>query len=208
MTAMKIAPHWHRDTRMTTDLRRALVTVARPNPVVAAWRWRYEIALLAGLAAYLALGIIAVGILPTMAGAVVMTLAVLCWPQARQFVLNSAWCVITAHRVRVGCVEAMIYSSRGKMPVILWTARQPFGERVLLLCRAGTNVSDFTASRAILTTACWAQDVAVLRDMHHPHLVTLDVIRRLPYHFNSEIESSHVTDPPDGASGWPDDEET
>ena len=29
---MKLVPHWHRDTRMTTDLRRALITVAPPNP--------------------------------------------------------------------------------------------------------------------------------------------------------------------------------
>jgi hypothetical protein len=39
---------------------------------------------------------------------------------------------LKAHRVRVGCAEAMIYSSRGKIPIVLWTAHQHFGERVLL----------------------------------------------------------------------------
>jgi len=201
-TAVKLVPHWHRDTRMTTDLRRALITVAPPTLLVAVWRWRYEIALLAGLAAILTVGIISVGILPTIALATVITLAVLVWPPVRQFVLNRAWCIITAHRVRVGCAEAMIYSSRGKIPIILWTTHQTFGERVLLWCRAGTSIDDFVTNRGILTSSCWAQDVAVLPDLHHPHLVTLDVIRRPPHNVTSGPEGSRATDPPDW-SAWP-----
>jgi hypothetical protein len=144
--------------------------------------------------------------LPTTAVATVITLAILGLPPTRQFVLNRAWCIITAHRVRVGCAEAMIYSSRGKIPIILWTAHQPFGERILLWCRAGTSIGDFVTSRAMLTSACWAQDIAVLPDLRHPHLVTLDVIRRPPYKVTSEPEGSHTTDPPDW-SAWPGDEE-
>jgi len=204
---MKLVPHWHRDTRMTTDLRRALVTVAPPNPLVATWRWRYEIALLTGLAAVLAVGIISAGIFPTIAVVTVITLAVLGLPPTRQFVLNRAWCIITPHRVRVGCTEAMIYSSRGKIPIIVWTVHQPFGERVLLWCRAGTSVDDFVTNRAILTAACWAQDVAVLPDVRRPHLVTLDVIRRPPYNIASELEGNRATDPPDW-SDWPSGEDT
>jgi hypothetical protein len=204
---MKLVPHWHRDTRMTTDLRRALITVAPPNLLVAAWRWRYEIALLAGLAAILVIGITSVGVLPTIAVVTVIPLAVLVWPLARQIVLDRAWCVITAHRVRVGCAEAMIYSSRGKIPIIIWTARQPFGERVLLWCRAGTSIDDFVTNRAVLTSACWAQDVAVLPDLRHLHLVTLDVIRRPPYNVISGPEGSRTTDPPDW-SEWPGGEDT
>ena len=204
-TAMKLVPHWHRDTRMTTDLRRALVTVAPPNPVVVAWRWRYEIALLAALAAGLTIAIISIGSWPTIGALTVTTVTVLCWPLARQLVVNRAWCVVTAHRVRVGCAEAMIYSSRGKIPIILWTSHQPFGERVLLWCRAGTSVDDFVTTRAILISACWAQDIAVLPDVHHPHLVTLDVIRRPPYKLTSRLEGNLATDPPGGPSTWPGD---
>jgi hypothetical protein len=131
---MKIAPHWHHDTRMTTDLRRALVIAAPANPIVATWRWRYEIALLMGLTAYLTLGITSAGVLPTIIVFVFIALTILCLPPTRQFALNHAWRIITPHRIRVGCAEAMIYSSRGKIPVILWTTRQPFGERALLLC--------------------------------------------------------------------------
>jgi hypothetical protein len=193
---------------MTADLRRALITVASPTLLVAAWRWRYEIAFPAGLAAILALGIISVGVFPTIAAVTVIALAVLIWPPARHLALNRAWCIITAHRVRVGCAEAMIYSSRGKVPIILWTAHQPFGERVLLWCRAGTSIDDFIANRTVLTTACWAQDVAVLPDTRHPHLVTLDVIRRLPpYSVISVPEDTSATDPPDW-SWQPGDEDT
>jgi hypothetical protein len=203
---MKIVPHWHRDTRMTTDLRRALVPVARPNPLVVAWRWRYELALTAGLIAGLVIPIISVGVLPTIVAVIFITLVLLLCPPARQFVLDRAWCVITTHRVRTGCAEAMIYSSRGKIPVILWTAHQPYGERVLLWCRAGTCVGDFTASRAMLTSACWAQDVAVLPDPRYPHLVTLDVIRRAPYNHTGLPDGDRVTEPPDW-SAWPGDDD-
>ena len=204
---MKLVPHWHRDTRMTTDLRRALITVARPTLLVAVWRWRYELALPTGLAIILTVGISSLGVLPTIAVVTVITLAVLLWPPARQFVLDRAWCVTTAHRVRVGCGEAMIYSSRGKIPIILWTAHQPFGERVLLWCRAGTSIDDFVTNRAILTSACWAQDVAILPDLRHPHLVTLDVIRRPPYNVASGPKGSRTTDPSDW-SAWPGGEDT
>ena len=171
------APHRYRDNRVPTDLRR-LISVAAPNLLVVAWRWRYEIALVAGLSAGLTAAIISFGAVPTIVAVIVITLTILCWPPARQFAADRAWCIITPHRVRAGCAEGLIYSSRGKIPIILWTSHQAFGERVLLWCRAGTSTDDFVSARAILTAACWAQDVAVFFDTHHTQLVTLDVIRR------------------------------
>jgi hypothetical protein len=193
---------WDRDDRVPIGVRRALGEVATPNLLVASWRWRWEIALLAGLATVLAAGITSAGVLPTIAVLTVIAVTVTGLPPTRRRVLNRAWCVITPHRVRVGCTEAMIYSSRGKIPVILWTAHQPFGERVLLWCRAGTSIDDFVTSRAILTSACWAQDIMVLHDIRRPNLATLNVIRRLSYGIPSELESNHATDPPDW-SPWP-----
>lgn len=207
VTDMRIGPHWHHDTRMTTDLRRALVTVASPNLLVAAWRWRYEIALLAGLAVGITLAVISIGLIPTIGTLIVITLVVSCWPTARQFVLDHAWRIITAHRVRVGCAEAMIYSSRGKIPIVLWTARQPFGERVLLMCRAGTYVDDFITNRPLLISTCWARDIVIIPDERRPHLVTLDVIRRPPYNLTGALERVRITDPPDRTYAWPDDED-
>jgi hypothetical protein len=188
---------WDRDDRIPIGLRRALGAVAAPNLLVAIWRWRWEIALLAGLAGILIAGTTSLGVLPSVAVVTVITLTVMSLPPTRGLVFDRAWCIITAHRVRVGCAEALIYSSRGKIPIILWTAHQPLGERVLLWCRAGTCIDDFIANRVILTSACWAQDVAVLPDIRYPHLVTLDVIRRPPYNTASEHDASRTTDPPD-----------
>jgi hypothetical protein len=99
-TAMRPAPHWYRDNRVPTDLRR-LLKVARPNPLVVAWRWRYELVLISGLAASLAAAIISFGALPTIAAAVAITLTIMCWPTARRFAADRAWCIITPHRVRL-----------------------------------------------------------------------------------------------------------
>ena len=171
------APHRYRDTRVPTDLRR-LIPVAMPNLLVVAWRWRYEIALVSGLAAGLAAAISSFGAVPTIIAVIVVALTILCWPPARRFAADRAWCIITPHRVRAGCVEGLIYSSRGKIPIILWTSHQAFGERVSLYCRAGTTADDFVSARTVLAAACWAQDVAIFVDPRHTQLVTLDVIRR------------------------------
>ena len=201
-TVVNRTRRWDRDDRVPIGIRRALGEVAIPNLLVASWRWRWEIALLTGVTAVLTAGIISVGVLPTIALVTVIALTVMGLPPTRQLVLNCAWCTITAHRVRVGCAEAMIYSSRGKIPVILRTTHQPFGERALLWCRAGTSVDDFITNLAILTSACWAQDITVLHDMRRPHLVTLDVVRRPPYGIPSDHGSNRATNPPNW-SPWP-----
>ena len=201
---MNPAPHWYRDTRSLKGFQRVLVTVAAPNPLVAAWRWRYEIALLSGLSAGLAAAIVFLGTVPTIVAVIVITLAILCWRRAQQFAVNRAWCIITPHRVRVGCAEGLIYSSRGKIPVILWTSSQVYGERVVLWCRAGANVDDFVSARAILAAACWAQDVAIFSDVRHAHLVTLDVIRRPPIPV-SDSDGRSSSDPSERPPSWPGD---
>jgi hypothetical protein len=87
-----------------------------------------------------------------------------------------AWCVITAHRVRTGCAQACIRSASGKLPVVLATVSRPYGQRVLLWCRAGTCADDFAMARGMLASACWASDVRVFQDDRHAQLVTIDVI--------------------------------
>jgi hypothetical protein len=196
------APHRYRDTRVPTDLRR-LISVAAPNLPVIAWRWRYEIILVSGLSAGLAAAIISFGAIPTIAALLVTALTILCWPPARRFAVNRAWCIITPHRVRAGCVEGLIYSSRGKIPIILWTSHRAFGERVLLYCRAGITADDFVTARTVLTAACWAQDVAVYVDVQHTQLLTLDVIRRRSDNFASDFEAYRSSDPTGGPPPWP-----
>jgi hypothetical protein len=201
------APPSYRDDRVPRDLRR-LLPLAAPNLLVVAWRWRYEIALVAGLSAGLTAAIISVGAVPIMAAVAVVALAIVCWPRARRFTLDRAWCIITPHRVRAGCAQGLIYSSEGKIPVILWTSHQPFGERVLLWCRAGTSADDFVSARAVLTAACWARDIAVFLDPHRTQLVTLDVIRRPLGDLTSDFEGHRTADPGGEPPVWPGGQDT
>lgn len=162
-------------------LQNALGTVAGGNPVVAAWRWRYELGLLGALVAvWAALGLLDDVLLVANVVGLLGALAAI-FPVVRRYLAARAWCVITPHRVRVGCVQAWIHSRYGKIPVILLTTRQPFGERVYLWCRAGTMASDFVEARELLAAACWADDVWVWRGERHAQLVCLDVIRHQPW---------------------------
>ena len=155
------------------------VTVARANPAVAAWRWRYELGLLSALViAFAGLGLVAGLVAIANTAGLLGTFAAL-FPALRRHLAARFWCVVTPHRVRAGCVHAWIHSRYGKLPVVLLTTRQPFGERVYLWCRAGTTASDFAAARELLASACWADDVRVWRGERHAQLVYLDVIRRL-----------------------------
>lgn len=155
-----------------------LGSVARPNPLVLAWRWRYELMLATGMpfGAILLAGILGATWALAVSGALIAVLAL--WPPARHRLVAWAWCVITPHRVRTGCAEAWIHSRQGRLPAVLLTTRQPFGERVHLWCRPGTSVQDFVSARAVLIAACWAQDIRVTCSLRHAQLVTLDVVRR------------------------------
>jgi hypothetical protein len=85
--------------------------------------------------------------------------------------------VVTAHRIRVGFVEAYVVSRRGKIPAIVWCAPAPFGERVWVWCRAGTSAEQIERGRTVIATACWAADVVVRSRDGSPHWVLLEVVR-------------------------------
>ena len=74
---------WDRDDRVPIGLRRALIAVAAPNLLVASWRWRYEMGLIAGLSISLAAAITSFGAVPTIIAIIVVVLTILCWPAAR-----------------------------------------------------------------------------------------------------------------------------
>lgn len=169
------------ETETVARLPTMLNTVARYSPLVWPWRWRYELGLCIGVT----LGVISLtwafgarGLAVAAAAAGALVGIIYLWPAARRYAVARAWCIITAHRVRVGCSQALICSRSGKLPIVLWTSRQPFGERVLVWCHAGVSADDFVSARTVLTAACWAQDVRVYVDTHHTQVVTLDVIRR------------------------------
>lgn len=198
-----------RSTRQAlAGLHYALGTVPPANPLVFGWRWRYEL-LGAGLpAALLLLGGVTV-MMSVLAAIAVLAGGALLWAPARGYLIARAWCIITPHRVRAGCVQAWIHSRRGKIPVILLTTRQPFGERVHLWCRAGTSALDFASAVPLLTAACWARDVRVTGNQRFAQFITLDVIRREPWDPPGDAARGRWTGhvpvwpaPPDGTDGW------
>jgi len=132
--------------------------------------------------------------------------AFLAWRPTREWLIARAWCVITPHRVRTGCVHAWVQTRDGRLPTVLYSAPTEFGERVVLWCRAGITAADFEGARDILRAACWASDVRVVVNDRHSHIVALEVIRRLPAGQPAEGDPvtpawPHLTDhaEPDGA---------
>jgi len=177
---MTMSVHRPRSTRQAhAGLEYALSAVAKPNPLVLAWRWRYE---LGGAVAITAVALVATAVIGwwTIAAAAGLAIAIAVIPESRRIAVARAWCVITQHRVRTGCAQAWIHSRTGRLPFIVLTTCEPFGERVRVWCRAGVSVADFDAARHLLASACWAQDVIVTSSAKHSQLVTLDVIRRSP----------------------------
>jgi hypothetical protein len=141
------------------------------------WRWRYELSfvLLApiGIAAFAR----AFGVWATTTTVIVMVGGLVLDAELRRSLVARLWCVITPHRLRVGCVEARIHSRRGRLPSVLLTHRVPDGERLLLRCPAGVSAEDFRSARPMLRAACWAKDIRVTAHRRHAQLVTIDVVR-------------------------------
>jgi hypothetical protein len=149
---------------------------ARPSFVVIGWRWRREIGVVVAtaLCVVVLLRVLGpewtIGTFSALAGVVSL-------PPCRGWLRRRAWCVITEHRVRTGCAQACIRSASGKLPVLLATVSRPYGQRVLLWCRAGTCADDFAIARGMLAAACWASEVRVFQDNRHAQLLALDVVR-------------------------------
>jgi hypothetical protein len=181
---MMLSPRRDSARGVRTALAYALGTVPRANPVVAAWRWRYELAASAVLAAvWIALDTVAAA---AVTGGVAAALALTaCSARGRRFLAARAWCIVTPHRIRTGCAQAWIHTRYGKLPIILWTRSRPSGERVYLWCRAGLSAADFSSASKLLAAACMAKDVTVSQHARYSHLIALDVIRReLPAEWN------------------------
>jgi len=166
------------ESLLVSDLERALRPVPRIRPAGLLWRWRHESLLAAAAGTVLALLVHVLGVEWTVIciSAVVGGLGP--WPPWHEPFLADLWRLITPHRLHAGFVQARIQSRKGKVPVVVRTTSEPFGERARVWCPAGTSAEDLASARAILRAACWAADVRVTRDDRHAHLVTVDVIRR------------------------------
>src|SRR5262245_30365963 len=166
------------EAQLLTDLNDLLRPGPRISVLGVGWRWRYELALAAGLLALVGALLYALGggwtviCLSALAGVVTPP-----WPEP---VITAAWRIVTPHRLRSGFVQAGIHSTRGRVPCVLRTTSEPCGERVRVWCPAGTSAEDLRSARALLRAACWAADVRIMADEHRRHLVTIDVIRDFP----------------------------
>ena len=169
--------HRRNQANLVADLERVLRPGRRATVIGYAWWWRYEIGIVLGLGIGLYLLASAVGIGQAVLGVALTSLVLGTWPASQRVLAATAWRIITPHRLRVGCVHARIHSRTGRLPTILRTTQQPFGERVLVWCPAGTSVADFRSARRILAAACWAAHITATSDDQHAQLVTIDVIR-------------------------------
>jgi hypothetical protein len=173
-------PRQPNNPSVLSSLEIALHAVSRPNPIVLAWRWRYEFGLLTGLGFGSFAIIQALGPAWLIATWLVLIALFGVWPHGRRLLIKRIWCVITPHRLRTGFAHSWIQSRRGRLPIILLTTPQPFGERVTLWCVAGTSAEDLLAARDLLIAACWAADIRIIRSRNHAHVLIVDVIRRPP----------------------------
>jgi hypothetical protein len=192
---------------MLDGIEAAGTPAARPGIPGLLWRWRYELGggatvMASALAIDLTAGFTC--LIAVAAAAAVSTVAAIWWPPSRRKIVARIMCVVVQHRVRTACVNAWVQTRTGKLPVIVWTVPRPFGERMLLLCRAGITPADLIAAREVLRVACWAADVRVIPDARHPHLVTLDIIR-VPYPDDAVTPDwpRRMVDGPDDAEAEP-----
>jgi hypothetical protein len=148
---------------------RVLVPVRRANPVVVAWRWRYEL----GAAGFSWWTGAEFGLVWTVVDWAVFAVAVWATP-ARHWL----WVVVTPHRVRVACAHAYLHSRTGRLPMVLRTRARRHGEEVLLLLRPGLTVGDVAAAADPIAATCWAREALVEPYPGRPGVVRLVVVRR------------------------------
>ena len=188
-------PQGRNDPGLISSLETAVRQVRRPGPIGLAWNWRVELAIIAavaGVSIAITGSIGLIGLAAVSGAGLAAGAALLCWPPARKQIVARAWCVITPHRVRAGCVNAWVQTRSGRLPIIWSTTPTDYGERLRLWCPAGITAADLIGASEVLAAACWAAEVRVATDARHAHLVTLAVIR------NSHPERTGPT-----PHGWP-----
>jgi len=187
------------EAQLLADLNDLLRPAPRAGVLGIVWRWRYELALLAGAA------MAVTALLLVLGGAwTVITVSALLGtfgPPWHETQIAAAWRIVTPHRLRSGFTQAHIRSGRGRLPLVVRTTSEPFGERVTVWCPAGTSAEDLQSARALLRAACWAADVRIIPGQRHSHLVTVEVIRKGPFRPGAHHPSPHRPSP--GAPGHP-----
>ena len=166
-----------REDELLDALERVVTPRRRTSLLARIWTWRKEFVLAVGIAALFIVLVRTSGVAWAVGG--LSAAAGVFSPPWSDQLKAFGWQLITPHRLRAGLYHARIQNRSGRRPMIIKVTSEPFGERVLLRCPAGTSAEDIHAERDVLRAACWAADVRVTRDERRSHFVTVDVIRRV-----------------------------
>jgi hypothetical protein len=158
---------------------------ARKRPLLAAalgWVLRYlpEIAVVLSLVWVWAAVTSRLGTWPALAAFGGAGALLVWWPASRRALSAALGCTVTRHRLRTALAELRLTSRAGRLPLTLWLAPTPVGERVWLWCRAGVSAEDLADETDGLRSVCFARDVRVTRDRRWSSLVSVHVVRRDP----------------------------
>ncbi|MET7282354.1 hypothetical protein ABZS29_29265 [Kribbella sp. NPDC005582] len=177
-------------------------TITRPNqsaPVkflLAVWRWRWELFVLA-TAAYITLAhggeIVAYFEANEPWFNLVLIILVLGWivtdNPARRFVVNRVWCVVTRHRVRACLVEMRTLNYSGNLPFIFACLSTKTGQVVWLWMRPGLSMEDLDNKAETIASACWARKAVIERSKRNAAVVRIEINRRDP------LSKTHIVSP-------------
>jgi hypothetical protein len=161
--------------RQLAELARELSQPSRSNPVLALYRWRYEVAAAVIVPTALVALDRAIGPLWSIVVLFCLGSSVFHWPAARRFVLARVRAVVVQHRLRTAFARARVCTLDGRRPAILWVTPRESELRVLLACPAGVDIALIRERREVLAAACFATSVAVDRHPRFAHLVVLTV---------------------------------
>ncbi len=156
-------------------LDRAIRPVRRPNPLVLAYRWRYEIALL--VAVFFAVPWFAALSPPVAIGLAALVVLPLGVPPARRFAWRRLRAIVLQHRLRTAFVRARVTSNAGRIPVILWTSPRSHADRALLFLPAGLTGRLLATEADRVAVACDGTHAEVVAVRDHRVLVWLVIVR-------------------------------
>jgi hypothetical protein len=177
-------------------------TIIRPSqstPVrflLAVWRWRWELFVLASIAYItIAHGTAISGYVrsnPLWLNAlliIVLSGWIVTDNPARRFVLNRIWCVITRHRLRACLVEMRTLNYSGNLPFIFGCLSTKTGQIVWLWMRPGLSMEDLDNKAETIASACWARSAVIARSKRNAAVVRIEINRRDP------LSKAHITSP-------------
>lgn len=168
----------HERDPLWTAFRGTFLRRPRPNPLVVAWRWRYEIGTAIGLLVALVSVANGIGVESTLGLLALTTSALVWWPRSRALLVARFWCIVTPHRLRSAFVQTGLYAMSGRLPMIVTCQAKTWGEQITVWLPAGLVIEDVERESKRIAVACFADAVHVTEHPRRPHLVIVAVTRR------------------------------